>query len=341
MKRRKGFTLVELLVVIGIIALLVSILMPALGKAKELAKQIMCGSQLSGLGKSVMMYENDYKEQSPKGWTNNTALPGVGSGLYNNLATNPLQRPRWANGLLDSEANRELLPTVGQCLYLLVRKTDVDPKSFVCPSAPDDMPMKLTDAQAVTRIAGAAPITEWTQLGDFQGGGNLSYSYNEPWDRHLDSSASGSMALMADKNWCFDTPTFAANPQVAFTPKTGDQAQQLAVGRDNFSGTWDDTPLAGQTAPNPGHGNSRNHQTRCQNVLFYGTHVTKSTTPLVGIGNENIYTAFYTQPPFANTMIGFWAQVGHGSNPPATFCPTGLNGQPQTGPDANDSYLCN
>jgi len=318
-----------LLVVIGIIALLVSILMPALGKAKELAKQIMCGSQLSGLGKSVMMYENDYKEQSPKAWSSdllNTAGRGVGFGMYNDLAVNPILKPRWASGVLDSATEREKYPTIGLCLYLLVKKTDVDPKAFVCPSAPNDTPMKLTDAQAVN-----AAVTEWTQLGDFQGGGNLSYSYNEPWDRHCDSSAPGSLALMADKNWCFDTAMFGVNVPAHVAPQTGDNAD---VGRDAFSGTWDDTPLAGQATPNARHGNSNNHQTRCQNVLFYGTHVTKSTTPLVGVGNDNIYTFWGDQALFTNTMIGFWGRAGHGAD--ITFL-SALGSRP----DINDSYLCN
>jgi len=327
MKRRKGFTLVELLVVIGIIALLVSILMPALGKAKELAKQIMCGSQLSGLGKSIMMYENDYKEQSPKGWSVQTATFGVGSGTYNDLGgATPTAKQRWAIGYYDTEVNRQTIPTIGLCLYLLVKKTDVDPKAFVCPSAPNDTPMRLTDAQTVD-----PSVTEWTDLGDFQGGGNLSYSYNEPWDRHCDSSAPGSLALMADKNWCFDTPMLAVNLPASVAPQTGSNAN---VGTDNFSGTWDDMPLPNTATPNPRHGNSNNHQTRCQNVLFYGTHVTKPTTPLVGIGNDNIYTFWGTQAPFTNTMIGYWGRAGHG--PEITFL-AALGSRP----DNNDSYLCN
>ena len=47
---KKGFTLIELLVVVSIIALLVSILMPALNKAKELAKLTMCMSNLKQMG---------------------------------------------------------------------------------------------------------------------------------------------------------------------------------------------------------------------------------------------------------------------------------------------------
>ncbi|MBN1764738.1 MAG: type II secretion system protein [Sedimentisphaerales bacterium] len=69
MSRKKAFTLIELLVVISIIALLVSILMPALGKAKRHAWFVMCGSNLRQVGLAEFMYaqENeDYFTDAPE-----------------------------------------------------------------------------------------------------------------------------------------------------------------------------------------------------------------------------------------------------------------------------------
>ena len=56
MRNKKGFTLIELLVVIAIIALLVSILMPSLTKARELAKRAGCAMNMSAMGKGYAMY---------------------------------------------------------------------------------------------------------------------------------------------------------------------------------------------------------------------------------------------------------------------------------------------
>ena len=60
MPKKKGFTLIELLVVISIIALLLSILMPALGKVKEQARVIVCMNHLKTLTLANGLYSNDW-----------------------------------------------------------------------------------------------------------------------------------------------------------------------------------------------------------------------------------------------------------------------------------------
>jgi len=65
MSCRRAFTLIELLVVIAIISLLISILMPSLRQAKELARLSVCMGNLRSMGLALQMYTNEYEETMP------------------------------------------------------------------------------------------------------------------------------------------------------------------------------------------------------------------------------------------------------------------------------------
>lgn len=89
--QKRAFTLIELLVVVSIIALLISILLPSLSKAREQAKSAVCQSNLKQIGIGMMSYMAENNDVYPAAWdptdgdpaTNNwlaTVAPYLGSG---------------------------------------------------------------------------------------------------------------------------------------------------------------------------------------------------------------------------------------------------------------------
>src|SRR5688500_17677966 len=69
-----AFTLVELLVVIGIIAVLVGILMPALARAREQARGTQCLSNMRQIGTCLNMFVNEHRGYLPKAWFNDAPV---------------------------------------------------------------------------------------------------------------------------------------------------------------------------------------------------------------------------------------------------------------------------
>ena len=204
--RKKGFTLVELLVVISIIALLMGILMPALARVRQIAYRLYCGTNLSGIGKAMLIYSNDFDDELPR-----AGLPsgGWGSTVVWNAATR-------------SAAYVEGNATITSNFYLLVKYAEVTPQSFLCKGDSDVHEFKTSDYGSSLQLV---------NLWDFgpQGQKHCSYSYHTPFYTYgLTSSSGPGMAIAGDPNPWLSAPGMEARSEedwTAFDPDGDKQAK--------------------------------------------------------------------------------------------------------------------
>ncbi len=130
-KAQRGFTLIELLVVVAIIAVLISILLPSLGKAREKAKLTVCQTHQRGWGQGFLMYCTDYDGRLPLDGGDGTAALPIGK----------IDDPwLWFNGVVayTSGGNK----TYGQIINDFISGGVAPPvkgnnSMFICPSVGD------------------------------------------------------------------------------------------------------------------------------------------------------------------------------------------------------------
>lgn len=178
----QGFTLVELLVVIGIIALLISILLPALNAAKERANRVKCASNLRQIGQGLLLYANDNKGMYPR----------VKYNMGGTVTAFTGQPAMTAQG--DPFSPQVQQNDVTACLFLLIRNADLNPEVFICPSSNQDKD-----------TLGGFPTASRS---NFTSNNNLSYSYAHPYPVQaavslgykLNSSVVADFAIAGDRN---------------------------------------------------------------------------------------------------------------------------------------------
>mgnify|MGYP005855348965 CR=1 FL=1 len=130
MHKRSAFTLVELLVVIGIIALLIAILLPALQSARAHALRISCAANMRSIGQAAMAYAQDHNNLIPRdytpGWHGNPTKP---SPLAPEVLSPYVSGPKWPLPLSADPGDATRDP--------LLAAVFINIKVYNCPAFPD------------------------------------------------------------------------------------------------------------------------------------------------------------------------------------------------------------
>ena len=295
-----GFTLIELLVVISIIAILISILLPALAKARELANRAVCMANIRGVIQAMVTYAQSQNGSFPltgfypgaNVWLSNPQVNGAyNAAPYGALATAQAVVQTWY-----APNDGFVYPTPAANLWLLVLQGYDTPASFICPSDPlafgpsseyfvgsNKQPVYAGDFGEI--VAGDVFSQNLPPYYGNADGTGLSYSIAFPgtWDTAYNF-------VHGEGNWWTTTHTTSQVPLVSDMAPV-DSYPGAPAGYDD-AGVYQriTTTLPTANTYGPYIYNSGDHAGDGQNVGFGDDHVTWETSPYVGENGDNIFT---------------------------------------------------
>ncbi len=178
---RDAFTLIELLVVISIIALLIGILLPALGSARRTARDMVCANNLKSIMLAITTYATDHGEM-PRGLTDPADQPTARPASFYGLAQNPYALPGADND-------------IGIALYRLLREDYVTtPEVFVSAGLDNHTPDAFVNTGDKT-----GQITFSQVSSNFDDPQNLSYGMHNVYYGDDFGSGVGAYTLTPDR----------------------------------------------------------------------------------------------------------------------------------------------
>ena len=253
MRKSKAFTLIELLVVVAIIALLISILLPSLARARELSKRTVCSANLRGIGQACKIYAQENEEFWPT--VNNHMGESTDKIDYiDQISENRTSMTTRDSTVVSNTRN----------FWMLIRNGDITVKLVKCPSS----------AYLVDDTENLALYY------DFKGSGYVSYGYQIPFGQPDWSRPSEDM----DPRMCLASDR---GPWKAGTTASHEVSSGLAT-EWSETGAIPTSKDDNQQLNSGNHGGMGNGEG--QNTLFQDGHVEFMQKAFIGIDSDNMFT---------------------------------------------------
>jgi len=260
--RHQGLTWLDVLLLMVVLVIALAIFMPLAARIRYAPTGPTCGTNLSGIGKAMLIYANDYGDELP-------CAGGRGSS-WAARTPNWMARDRFEAFALDPNGEGGQA-SISASLYLLVKYLEVSPRSFLCVDRKGIPEKKMTIFKPEEYQAGDRQLTDLWDFGP-DPAKHCSFAYQMVYGPHrLTIDSPPGFAVAADRNPWTDAP--------------------YAKARD-FSKFLPDVPPFNGTAAQGLGGNTFRHKGEGQNVMYLDTHVEFEKRTFCGLDDDNIYTSW-------------------------------------------------